>query len=405
MFVPNNNRYEILTANGFATFAGIQRKQALIVRIVDCLGATVLEATPTHKVQLDDDSFTEIKDLQTGDWLKAHGGNVIVVSHIEKVGDSFVYDPVDVDRPGHEYISNDCFSHNCEFMSNQGTLLSAKKLKELMNAYVDPVSIRPNTRIWHPAVQGKRNDPKDVSKLGEWEIEPHTYVVTVDTAEGVGGDDSVATVFDVTEMPYKICAIFQSNAVGTMEFPMFIHELCLEYNRAHLLIEVNDIGLQIADMMRMEFEYENIITTVTKERSRQVVSGGATKQIRWGLKMDKVNKRIACATLKTLVEKNQLLVQDYDTIQEFNTFIREKESYEAADGKKDDLVMGLAIFAWLTQQQYFIDLTNSNVRRQFTGLDRMEQEIAPFGIINDGITISGTVMPDVPVGDRWLVGD
>ena len=294
----------------------------------------------------------------------------------------------------------------CEFMSNQGTLISAKKLKALMNGYGEPVLTRPFTRIYHPPVKGELNDPIDRKEKGEWKVKPHTYVVTVDSAEGNGGDDSVATVVDVTEMPYKVCAIFQSNQHGTMEFPQFIHELCIEYNNAHLIIEVNDIGNQIADMMRMEFEYENIITTVTKERSKQVVSGGHTKQVRWGVKMDKVSKKIGCATLKTLIEKDQLLVVDYETIQELNTFVREKESYEAADGKKDDLVMGLAIFAWLTQQQYFIDLTDSNVRRQFTGLDRTEQELTPFGFINDGVNPThDKSLENVPLADRWLVGN
>jgi hypothetical protein len=297
----------------------------------------------------------------------------------------------------------------CEFLSQTGTLISSKKLRDLMNGYIDPALTRPpHTRIWHECIKGELNAPADQKEKGMWKVKPHTYVVTVDTGEGGGNDDSVATVIDVTEMPYQVAAVWQSNQVGTMEFPMFIHELCLEYNRAHLLIEVNDIGLQIADIMRYEFEYDNIITTVTKERSRQVVSGGATKQIRWGVKMDKVNKRIACATLKTLVEKDQLTVVDYETISELNTFVREKQSYEAQEGKKDDLVMGLAIFAWLTQQQYFIDLTDSNVRRQFTGLDKIEQDVTPFGFINDGI--NPVHEPDkslehVPLEDRWLIGN
>ena len=64
--------------------------------------------------------------------------------------------------------------------------------------------------------------------------------------------------------------------------------------------------------------------------------------------------------LKMLVEQTQLFIRDFETIQELSRFSKKGNSYEAEPGFHDDLVMNLVLFAWMTEQAYFKDMTDIN---------------------------------------------
>jgi hypothetical protein len=90
--------------------------------------------------------------------------------------------------------------------------------------------------------------------------------------------------------------------------------------------------------------------------------------------------------LKTLIEGDKLIVNDFDTIAELNTFVRVRDSYEAEEGNNDDLAMGLVLFAWLAAQNYFKEATNIDIRRYMLEERNMlvEEDLVPVGIIDDG---------------------
>jgi hypothetical protein len=106
-----------------------------------------------------------------------------------------------------------------------------------------------------------------------------------------------------------------------------------------------------------------------------------------GLRMTKAAKKIGCSNLKSLVEGDKLIVQDFDIISELSTFISKGKSFEAEAGATDDLVMCLVIFSWMANQRYFKELTDVDVRGQmFTDQQNaIEQDMAPFGFIDDGL--------------------
>ena len=81
-----------------------------------------------------------------------------------------------------------------------------------------------------------------------------------------------------------------------------------------------------------------------------------------------------------------MLIQDADTIAEISTFIERKNSYSADEGYHDDLVMPLVLFSWLTTNPYFKELTNTNIRKELyeQRIKLIEDEVTPFGIIDDG---------------------
>jgi hypothetical protein len=171
-----------------------------------------------------------------------------------------------------------------------------------------------------------------------------------------------------------------------MLFPTVIFQAAMKYNEAFVLVEINSIGLQVADILHYELAYENLIKIEVKGKQGQQHTPGFKKKIAFGLKHNKQSKMIGCANLKTLVENNKLIIKDPQVISEFTTFVLDKQTYKAEQGSYDDLAMTLVNFGWLTSQRYFKENINSNIRSnlQKEQMNLMDQDITPFGIIDDG---------------------
>ena len=232
----------------------------------------------------------------------------------------------------------------------------------------------------------------------------NTFVVVVDTSRGQGLDYSAFSVIDVSQMPYRQVAKYRNNEISPMLYPNAIYTIAKKYNEAFVLIEINDIGAQVADILYYDIEYENIMMTSMKGRAGQQIGGGFAKDSCLGIKTTKQVKRIGCATLKDMIEHDKLIVEDFDTISELTTFSSRNNSYEAEEGTHDDLVMTLVLFSWLVQQRYFKDLTNMDIREKLFSeqMKMLEDDLTPFGFINDGYEDTSFVEQD---GTRWKVDE
>jgi len=234
----------------------------------------------------------------------------------------------------------------------------------------------------------------------------NVYVICADTSRGLGGDYHAFTVIDITNSPYRVVAKYRNNKVAPVLYPSFIHTVAKNYNNAFVLIEINDNGQQVADIMYNELEYENLLFVTRDTQVGQIVGGGFGRhgQTQNGVRTDKKVKRIGCSMLKTLIESGRLLAMDKDIISEFATFIESKDSYAADEGYHDDLVMTLVLFSWLTTNAYFRDLTDINIRTSLfeNQIRQIESELTPFGFIDDG---SGDDEPKYiyEAGDLWTV--
>lgn len=229
----------------------------------------------------------------------------------------------------------------------------------------------------------------------------HSYVLVADTSRGVGGDYSAFTVVDVTSIPYKVVAKYRDNNISPLLYPDVIHKVAKDYNDAYVLVEINDNGQQIADILYTDFEYENLFSVTTDPRNGQTLSSGFKGKSNYGVKTSKQVKRVGCSVLKTLIEEQKLLVFDKDIIAEFSTFIEVKGSYAADEGYHDDMVMTLVLFAWITRQPLFKDLTNVNLRKELfdSQLKQIEEELTPFGIIPHD---EEEPKAELEAGDLWI---
>ena len=274
----------------------------------------------------------------------------------------------------------------CEFLGSVDTLIAPSKLKSLV--YENPK---------------KRNAGLDVYQDP---VKDHDYIVTVDVARGVGEDYSAFIVADITEFPHKIVAKYRNNEIKPMLFPNVIYEVSRSYNNAYILCEVNDVGDQVASIIQYDLEYQNLLMCSMRGRAGQVVGQGFSgKKTQLGLKMSKTVKKVGSLNLKTLIEENKLLFCDYEIISELTTFISKKNSFEAEEGCNDDLAMCLVIYAWLVAQDYFKELTDQDVRKKLyeEQKNQIEQDMAPFGFLNDGITDESSFVDSQ--GDRWYTDE
>lgn len=255
----------------------------------------------------------------------------------------------------------------CEFLGSTNTLLSPNTLKRLV--FKNPV----------------KKSPEGLKIYSE-PLKERLYSIIVDTSRGKGLDYSAFIVVDVTEVPYRTVATFRNNNIASMVYPTVVHQTARFFNQALTLIETNDVGQQVADILFHDLEYENVVFCETSGKSGQMISSGHSPTKHIGVRTTKQVKRIGCSNIKTLIEDNKLIVEDYDTIQEFSRFSLKGSSYEAEEGN-DDLVMCHVLFGWMSAQPYFKDLTNLDIRlKLLEEQERMlEEQMLPFGMIEDGI--------------------
>ena len=257
--------------------------------------------------------------------------------------------------------------HNCSFQGSSGTLISGWKLKELVDK---PSIARYDGLVQYVSPQKAR-----------------VYSIVADVARGKGLDYSAFSVIDITSMPYEQVCVYRSNNILVADYADIIYSTAKLYNNAYVLVEINDIGEQAAYTLHHEFEYENILYTENGGKVGKKLSGGFgshNKDI--GVRTTRPVKMTGCSMLKMLVEQNQLIVNDPNTILELSTFSKKNDSYAAEPGCHDDLVMGLVLFGWMTNQQYFKDISNINtiIQLREKSRDEVADNMTPFGFIDDG---------------------
>ena len=269
----------------------------------------------------------------------------------------------------------------CEFIGSTNTLIHPVKLRSLV--WHNPIDIEGNLRVYKKPEPGR------------------TYTMTVDVAEGQGLDYSTFSIFDVSEIPYRQVATYRDNKVSPFLFPTIIVQTAKIYNEAFILVEINSIGLQVSDIIHYELAYENLIKIEAKGKQGQQQTPGFKKKIAFGIKTSSQTKMIGCTNLKTLIESDKLLINDEQTITELITFSADKKTFKAEEGTNDDLVMTLVHFGWLTGQKYFKENIQNDIRAtlQKEILDVMDQDMVPFGIIDNGIDRPGEVDA---AGDLWM---
>jgi len=301
----------------------------------------------------------------------------------DKIAARNAYKPIEInwwDVPGRdeawkaETISNTSLRQfqqefECQFLGSMDTL-------------IDPNVIR--SMVFERPIY-----EKDHIDIIEQPQKDHIYSIVCDTSRGIGLDYSAFVVMDITALPYSTVAKYRCNDVSPLLYPSVIYNTAKAYNGAFVLIEINDNGQQVADILHDDLEYDNIVWVSKDNKSGQSVGGGFGKSgvsLQRGVKTSKQVKRLGCTLLKNLVESGKIIVRDIDIIGELSTFVLDKDTYAAEEGCNDDLAMSLVLFSWMVNQDYFKQITNTTLRTSLyeQQMQELEQDLTPFGIVADG---------------------
>jgi len=255
----------------------------------------------------------------------------------------------------------------CEFLGSAGTLISPAKLHSLVMR--DPIHLRDNLKVYEETVYG------------------NAYVIAVDVAEGRGQDYSSMNVIDVSKLPFVQVAAYRSNEISPLLFPHYIMQVAEAYNDATVIIESNGPGAEVANILHYDLEYDNSIN-----------ESGIHNKL--GRKMTSRIKAIGCSNMKDLIEGDKLIINDMDTISELSMFVTKGKSWKAEGGGHDDMVMGLVMFSWLSTQPEFKELTDMELRVRLYAnkIHEIEEELTPFGFIDDG-NLDDVTVED---GEVWM---
>lgn len=265
-----------------------------------------------------------------------------------------------------------------EFVGSTHTLITGSKLRNL--TYKVPIEEYDGFSFYEQPIK------QTLDENGKIINYDHIYFLMVDPSQGLGLDYTAMTVVNVTEFPYKIVAKYRSNTMQPLLLPNIIYSLGKKYNDAFVLVEVNNNGQQIVDTLHFDLEYENIVKIENKPRRGQNISAGFKKAISFGIRTSESTKKIGCVNLKTLIESDKLIINDFDILAELNTFVQQRNTFCAEEGNNDDLVMSLVLFGWLISQKFFKENTNIDVRRKLIQeyYASLEEDLTPFGIVDDG---------------------
>ncbi len=272
----------------------------------------------------------------------------------------------------------------CEFLGSVNTLISPAKLKTL---------------VYHRPMQ---SSDEGISIYQE-PIPDAEYFLGLDVSRGKDLDYHAFTIIRFDRMPYEVVATFRNNDMQPFILPNLIYNFAMRYNEAQVLVEINDIGQEVVDILHNDLEYENLLVTSVRGRKGQVMDGGfGSHQTQHGVRMSPKVKRVGCTILKEMVEQDKAIINDYHIVNELAAFVSKRGSFEAEVGHHDDLITTLILFAWASNQDYFKDLTDINIREELLKekIAKMEEDMMPFGFVENGVDEDSFVDNN---GDLWSV--
>lgn len=205
-------------------------------------------------------------------------------------------------------------------------------------------------------------------------IKDHKYIMAVDPAKG-GLDAFAVQIIDVTSFPFGQVADAQIFKCNYQIMPEFLNEWGNRYNNAYMIIENNEgAGTFIANMMHLDFEYENLFFTKKD-------NGKFSKEP--GFRTTTKTRTQILETFKHFVDNKRLIIRDKKTINELYSFIIKDNKYQADDGSHDDLVMSMALaFVPFISSRNFEDMKEL-VKKLYSDEDLKDTSFSDYLVIGN----------------------
>ena len=165
------------------------------------------------------------------------------------------------------------------------------------------------------------------------------YVVGVDVGEGIGRSNTTAQVFDVSNLQdIQQVATYASNSINPYHFGSRLMNILNDWGRPPVLVESNNFGQQVLDVLHQTHNYENIVSYHPEGNNKQYRT-----ENRRGI-FNHTNSRYNGITSFRYWSDGLKVVKfnDPETLFELNTFVRlPNYTYsKRTDKDLDDRVFG-----------------------------------------------------------------
>ena len=402
-----NNKYQVLTSDGFQEFEGIKRsKHKSSVKIV--FGDfTDIIVTECHKF-FNKDNYIVANELKIGDILSGKKIlDIIYKEHKEK----YFYDLLEV-SDGHHYTTSGVESSNCAFIRPSVWEAFSDSIFPAQSGLSWKKNISISTangmNFFYNLVKGAR-DGTNGTKIFEvdWEdvprydtdgsiMEPEKFKDKIVKKHGIVyfeqnyGNNFVGsshTLVDASALEKFISVEPQEIRDGKLKiykYPEKGHQYICSVDSAK--DGIDDFSVQIIDITDFKFEqvasaqlqidyllmpeyindwceYYNkpYLIIENNEGAGQSIadqmhltyeyenlhfdkdSGTKKKKKYPGFRTTTKSRKLILQTLKLFIENNNLIIHDKKTINQFYTFILLNNKYQADENCKDDAIMSLAI--------------------------------------------------------------
>jgi len=275
------------------------------------------------------------------------------------------------------------YQYGTQFLAPEGCLVSRECLKRIHDSTVIYEKIT-EEQCEEINLQIQFKDCLFIKP--EYEIrnfidEQHWYIITVDLAEGGGGDYTVFNIFEVIDKDkFEQVAYWRSNEVdielATLDFWLLCGQL-FNNDRCIWSVEWNTYGALFYNILKNynepefspETEWRNNIVPdgidlfYFARYKRQAIDddGNGTKLIQ-GIRFSNSNKSLACSLLRLLFEKGDVIITDLISAGELENFEDKNGngSYKAAYGH-DDIIMTFCQLPLLKQTPRYKDFMEEYV--------------------------------------------
>lgn len=190
-------------------------------------------------------------------------------------------------------------------------------------------------------------EPVDKQGQVRWFKRPekhHTYVVSLDPAQGTGGDYAAIQIVDATT--FEQVGEWRHNKTPIPEqvklladITEYIADTTNQPDRIYYSFENNGVG-EAVRVSLTEMTIDNIRGNFLAEPKKL---GQASRLYRAGFVTTKSSKNAACSKLKSLLESRRMTVHSQPLVSELKTYVASGGSYEAVLGQTDDLVASMLI--------------------------------------------------------------
>lgn len=195
------------------------------------------------------------------------------------------------------------------------------------------------------------------------------YILSVDSAEGVGpdGDNSCIQVINATNLDQ--CAEFYSNIVPPHDLAKIVNELGMLYNNALVVVEDMATGGIIINCLQHDLYYENIYFSSRGGRNPKP-----------GIKVTTANRPVILQEFQSRIINKSLKIRSKRLLRELKTFEYNpsNKKAEAAKGKHDDAIMSLALAIHARDEQMRgtpLGAPNASGGTKVEGLDDIRNEL------------------------------